>query len=387
MPSFHNHPRAAWPLLLLLAACGSDGQGPAAGVLRVAVVTSGTQPDLDGYTVVLDDGVGHAVTPNGQRDFSGLRSGQHRIRIEGIAPNCVPDRYSQLVALAENETRDLTVTVACRAPLRAGLVYFAHPFQKSAGWFQADSTGQVGTALPGVAVSSATYSPVISPGGTRALFTFYAAGAYHVAAANLDGTGQVDLSAASGRYGLTGIWSPDGSRVAFSQPGVFGIATMYADGSGVSVLPVNGTPVAWSPDGRYLLALGNGSQGAQLRLDRYDLATAAQLPLRSVTAPAAIDAATYSPDGRHIDFFEHASGTSGAVYRIPAGGGTPVPLIQGFLGVGYSVAWSPDGARVAVNADSAFVPSIYVVNANGSGRRDLTPGVEYGRTASPTWTE
>lgn len=383
MPSLHNRTRDAWPLLLLLAACGSDGPGPAAGVLRVAVVTSGTQPDPDGYTVVLDDGAGSAVAPNGQRDFPGLRSGQHRIRIEGIAPNCVPDRYSQLVALAENETRDLTVTVACRTPLRAGLVYWTQPFQLSAGWFRADSTGQVGTRLPGVAVGPAT----ISPGGTRALFSFWASGAYHVAVANLDGTGQVELPTASGRYYLTGIWSPDGSRVAFSQPGTFGIATMYADGSGVSVLPVNGTPVAWSPDGRYLLALGNGAQGAQLRLDRYDLATAAQLPLRAVTAPAGIDAATYSPDGQHIDFFEHASGTSGTVYRIPAGGGAPVPLIQGFQGVGYSIAWSPDGSRVAVNADSGYVPSIYVANANGSGRRDLTPGFEYGRTASPFWTE
>lgn len=383
MRPFDNRTRAGWLALLLLAACSSGGQEPATGVLNVAVVTSGIQPDLDGYTVIVDDGAGISVTSNGQRQFPGLRSGQHRVRLDGIAPNCVPDRYSQSVALAENETRDLTVTVACRAPLRAGLVYWTQPFQQSAGWFQADSTGQVGTRLHGVAVGPAT----ISPGGTRALFSFWASGAYHVAVANLDGTGQVELPTASGRYYLTGIWSPDGSRVAFSQPGTGGIATMYADGSGASVLPVNGTPVAWSPDGRYLLALGNGPQAAQLRLDRYDLATAAQLPLRAVAAPAGIDAATYSPDGQHIDFFEHASGTSGAVYRIPAGGGAPVPLIQGFQGVGYRIAWSPDGSRVAVNADSGYVPSIYVANADGSGRRDLTPGFGYGRTASPFWTE
>jgi Tol biopolymer transport system component len=43
-------------------------------------------------------------------------------------------------------------------------------------------------------------------------------------------------------------------------------------------------------------------------------------------------------------------------------------------GVAYELAWSPDGARIAFYTDVDGRFELFVMNADGSGRRQLTRG-------------
>jgi Tol biopolymer transport system component/DNA-binding winged helix-turn-helix (wHTH) protein len=99
----------------------------------------------------------------------------------------------------------------------------------------------------------------------------------------------------------------------------------------------------------------------------------------------------WSPDGSLIAFHSHGRG---GIWVMPARGGTPRQLAA----EGSHPAWSADGARIAFQSDepSDVTPSafgaqsgatILVVNADGSGQRQLTePGQPLGGHASPAWT-
>jgi Tol biopolymer transport system component len=47
------------------------------------------------------------------------------------------------------------------------------------------------------------------------------------------------------------------------------------------------------------------------------------------------------------------------------------------------LAWSPDGARIAYTGVVDGQEHVLVANADGSGRTDVTPGME---SSHPTWT-
>ena len=66
---------------------------------------------------------------------------------------------------------------------------------------------------------------------------------------NPDGSVQTRLTSSDGDNNVP-VWSPDGSRIAFtSTRGPSGIWVMNADGSGQSLLIPGGAGPAWSPDG------------------------------------------------------------------------------------------------------------------------------------------
>ncbi|MFO7549235.1 MAG: hypothetical protein R6X29_10270 [Acidimicrobiia bacterium] len=78
----------------------------------------------------------------------------------------------------------------------------------------------------------------------------------------------------------------------------------------------------------------------------------------------------WSPDGRWFAFVSDRGGSDGIYVMTAAGGGLRL------VGPGTEPAWSPDGRRFAFVHDDA----IWVMNADGTGRRRLT------EPASDTWT-
>lgn len=123
-------------------------------------------------------------------------------------------------------------------------------------------------------------------------------------------------------------WSPDGTRLAFSRDDV--IFVVNADGTGLRSFGIpGGTNPAWSPDGTKV-AYDNG--GSVLVFD---------------------------PDG--------------------SGGVTVVTL-------GIQPAWSPDGSKITSEVDVGPSESdIFVVNVDGSGRRNLTNRIQL-VDREPTWS-
>ena len=181
-------------------------------------------------------------------------------------------------------------------------------------------------------------------------------------------------------------WSPDGGRVAFfgepTSEGGWPLMVMNADGSNPRQLgAARYVPghVAWSPDGRRLLA----ETYAQSHLVSVDASTGAQLgdltPTGHNWAPA------WSPDGTRIAWVSQQGGRP-EIWVMNADGTAPhalprvIPETGGF-GDGEP-SWSPDGERIAfTRLTGASV--IISVRLDGTDPKVMTPPGIQGREA--TW--
>ncbi len=95
-------------LALTAAACGNDATSPTTGALRITVVTTGGDPDLDGYIVTVDDRE-QTVSANDTVVFAGLATGPHAVRLRDVAPNCVAGHHVPGTDTSQAEIGQLSV--------------------------------------------------------------------------------------------------------------------------------------------------------------------------------------------------------------------------------------------------------------------------------------
>lgn len=225
-------------------------------------------------------------------------------------------------------------------------------------------------------------------------------------------------------------WSPDGSRLAFTQrqpDGTWQIATMAADGSGVQVLTTGfgADGASWSPDGSWIAynrfeSTGNdaafhttlwrmaadgsdpvplGDQdafdveprispdGAEVLFERLSFPGGQQrqeLIVRNIATGVervvlgierGVEHANWSPDGSWI-VYDASPNLGGAapqdqVERIAAdGSGEPEVLFEGTTTQGGFKPWySPDGSRIlfgCFRGGAASTEAACIMDANGS---------------------
>jgi Tol biopolymer transport system component len=168
-------------------------------------------------------------------------------------------------------------------------------------------------------------------------------------------------------------WSPDSTKIAFVRrwgPNKGRIYTMNADGSGQRELDrlLHGTP-AWLPDGKHLLVL---------RKLRWTIVTPSGGTPRFAGMPGSGDSPCVFADGKHVAFqasFGRTDGKEAIIVAEIDGGPRKVRRITPWQRMADKIDCSPDGTNIVFSAPQFGPPrssNVYVVNADGSGLRQLT---------------
>jgi TolB protein len=187
-------------------------------------------------------------------------------------------------------------------------------------------------------------------------------------------------------------WSPDSSKVLcqlFSEEGPQP-ATANPDGSGFTLLnpnlPLGLACLNWSPDGtRLLCTTGEEANPAENGLYTVRSSDAGDLIRVTATPPGGFDIGYgYSPDGSRI-LYARFTDEQGTLFSVKPDGSDPVQLSPPSLSVidldffdRIGADWAPDSSRVAFAARKLLLPgpfntALFVVNADGSGLRQITP--------------
>jgi Tol biopolymer transport system component len=239
-------------------------------------------------------------------------------------------------------------------------------------------------ALAAVAAVAAATLPAAgaSPRGTNGLIVFDRADPaspddQSIYTANPDGSGERLVLP----HNCCGGWSADGNMLAFAYlapDGRLGPATVRADGSGYTELPIDDPTLSLgcggtSPDGTRLLCQG-WQDDDTARNGVYTIAPDGS-DLRRVTA-GLDEPGGYSPDGKRIVFLRFdADGNTVGLFVVDVASGRlrritpPGTLIQS----GNDGSWSPQGNEIVFSRHVTpdVRGSIWVVHADGTGLREI----------------
>ncbi len=392
--------------------------------VEVRVSTAGSDRDVNGYFVVLDDDNLGGAPITDFIAFVKVPPGTHRLTLLGIAPNCTADPDSaQSGAAAGGDTLRISWTVSCalttdrrmlfwdsgdiyvRGPGTGLLVNVTNDAARDtlATWspdgtsiaFASNRSGDEeihlvrrdGSGMTNLTNSPAAESdPAWSPDGTWIAFVSDRDGNREIYVMNADGSGQTRLTSDLAPDNFPG-WSPDGTRIAFVRGCLTAACTpradvyvMNADGSGVTAL-TSGRGVVnrpmWSPDGARIAYVGehDGSWWLSVR------STEGAVEVTLANGPDLPDSPTWSPDGTRIAFASRLGGPFG-IYVAKLDGSDLQRIAWGAY-----PAWSPDGTRIAgvfsICGNYSGPCELFVVNPDGTGLVPLTNGHN---AQSPVWS-
>jgi Tol biopolymer transport system component len=206
-------------------------------------------------------------------------------------------------------------------------------------------------------------------------------------AIDADGTDVIRLTDSPG-FDFDPSWSPDGTRIAFrsERSGDPEIWVMNADGSDQRRLAAGLSP-AWSPDGSKIAYAGPGDilcpPGQGLECSGLSIMNADGSEQHRVPDTDGGEYPSWSPDGKRIAFNANLTGDH-VMYIVDADGANYVDLSA--VGEGWQVDWSPDGRSIlfASGRDQAApgYDDIYVMRPDGSEIRRLTNQKAY----TPAWS-
>jgi hypothetical protein len=101
---------------ITFAACGGGGEltvPPTTGTIEITTATTGTQPDLDGYSVQMDAQPAQAIANEATVRVSQVSPGNHVVHLGEVAANCAVALNPITVAVQAGEISEVNFTVNC----------------------------------------------------------------------------------------------------------------------------------------------------------------------------------------------------------------------------------------------------------------------------------
>jgi WD40 repeat protein len=353
------------------------------GGIAVSVVTSGPDPDEDGYNVTLNGAVKPAgeLEPNGSLTLSAMPSGNYQIRLAGLAQNCTVDGSNPrtvTVVFGEITTAAFAVRCAAVGTVQITTTTSGSPADPDGYIVRAEGSGSSGTSvfLP----AEGTANIRLAPGG----YTVSLLGVSGNCNATVpDEATTREISVVPGTaIAISFAVKCDPvsvTQLAFVRDGR--IYKVNADGTGLTRLtdgPADGSP-AWSPDWRHIAFVRSSGRkdewGGEFR-DIYVM-DANGSHLRLLADVWYYGRPAWSPDGREIAFSSRCD-VQGCIQVVSAdGNGQDVTRLGFERGWHESPAWSPDGAAIAFASDWVMfddASDIFVTTRDGRRITQLTSG-------------
>ncbi|RIK41669.1 MAG: hypothetical protein DCC58_12195 [Chloroflexi bacterium] len=180
-------------------------------------------------------------------------------------------------------------------------------------------------------------------------------------------------------------WSPDGTRIAFTQTDIpaddswftRSIAVIYADGSGIRLIDMAGITVwdgpAWLADSETLIFLGRDTRFLNGAL--YSVRTDGSRLNRLTSPDISVGGFRVAPDGSTIVFDGYVVNpppkdgiARSSLYAIASDGGRLTLLTPPELTVNLDYAFSPDSRRVVLEVwdEEAETTSVLIVDTDGA---------------------
>lgn len=226
--------------------------------------------------------------------------------------------------------------------------------------------------------------PIWSPDGSKIAHLHGEGGRISLRVMNSDGSDPQDIFDEPINEHLPMIWSPDSKRIVVYAGREYSndLVIVSADGSGSVSLTEDGTGggyASWSPDGDQIaytsieglfIADADGQrQVSRIRSEGPD-GPSPELPI-------------WSPDGERIAIVMGLGLDDHEIKIIDVEGAGGV-TIETDTTKTPTISWSPDGRRLAFDDEVDGEGEIFVVNADGTGPRNLTnsPSSEH----EPIWS-
>lgn len=159
------------------------------------------------------------------------------------------------------------------------------------------------------------------------------------------------------------VWSPDGKRIASGSWTKQEALYVWDVASGTRVANYSGPPdavvqaIKWLEDNLRVISLSNSTNTVWIwdtdaRMQMLSFPVGPSIP----SAETAVDSLAWSPDGRRI-----ATATWDTVQLWNAGTGSLLWTYTGLSGMAGPLAWSPDGKHLAVVSQGHYHEYIYTV--------------------------
>jgi dipeptidyl aminopeptidase/acylaminoacyl peptidase len=222
-------------------------------------------------------------------------------------------------------------------------------------------------------------------------------------------------------------WSPDGSKIAFlsNRSGsnqIWAIDVAGGEANQITDLPEPVSAFSWSPDGTSIAFVSKADAEKMKEAKeeekkdekKSDVVRISDLRFRADGTPGFLDnkpvhiwttsidggepkqitagefddsSPSWSPDGSTIVFASNRTDQkhlkkASEIWRVPATGGDPSPVLTGNSSLFSGPVWSPDGRYIAVEghnnsvAGHAIGADLWIVEPNGSGLKKITEGLD-----------